>query len=429
MRKGPMRNRGDVSAEELDRSGGSAPPSDPEASSPRARVPDVVPVSWLDRLLVAVLELPTLRGERAVAEAMMDSLAEILPAYAMGVCLGADAGGGRHEQLVVKRQPPGTVDLVAGIDPTRIFPGFAYEYIVPLPPPVVGSTIHLASDDHELDRDGSPAVHLVDRVAIVLGHALPDARIGAALAAAQPGPKELEERMIQVDKLATFGQIAAGVIHELNNPLTSIVAYTDYLIRKATSSGSHDAEDTERLRRIGESANRMLRFSRELVSYTRPSNGTSAPVVLRTVIDQAVAFCEHVLATSGVVVDLRYSVEPTAVRGLSEQLVQVFVNLITNACQAAPRPGCHVAVTTAIEPGAKRRVMVVIEDDCTGIAPEHIGHVFRPFFTTRADRNGTGLGLSIVKTIVESHEGEIRVDSQLGRGTRFTITLPLVTRA
>ncbi|HLK40358.1 MAG TPA: ATP-binding protein [Polyangiaceae bacterium] len=425
MRKGPMRNRGDVSAEDFDRAGGSAPPSDPEASSPRARVPDVVPISWLDRLLVAVLDLPLLKGERAVVEAVVDSVVEILPAYAVGVCLGADAGGGRHEQLVVKRQPPGTVDLVAGIDPTRIFPGFAHEYIVPVPS-ASGSTVHVASDDHELDRDGSPAVHLVDRAAIVLGHALPNARISGALAAAQPGPRELDDRMMQADKLATFGQIAAGVIHELNNPLTSIVAYTDYLIRKATSSGGRDAEDVERLRRIGESANRMLRFSRELVSYTRPSNGPSGPVVLSVVIDQAVAFCEHVLATSGITVERRYAVEPLAVQGMSEQLVQVFVNLVTNACQAAPRTGCRVVVTTASEPGARRRVTVIVEDDCSGVAPEHLGHVFRPFFTTRADRNGTGLGLSIVKSIVETHDGEIRVDSQLGRGTRFTISLPLV---
>ena len=105
--------------------------------------------------------------------------------------------------------------------------------------------------------------------------------------------------MIQADKLATFGQVAAGVVHELNNPLTSIVAYSDYLIRKRRrASAGADAEDVERLRRISESANRMLRFTRDLVSYARPSGGAPGPVVLHAVIDRAIAFCEHVLSAA-----------------------------------------------------------------------------------------------------------------------------------
>jgi signal transduction histidine kinase len=288
--------------------------------------------------------------------------------------------------------------------------------------------MHIASDDHELDRDGSPAVNLVERAALILSRALPSARAAAALAAARPGAKEFEERMIQADKLATFGQIAAGVVHELNNPLTSIVAYSDYLIRKALDGGKHDAADVERLRRIGESANRMLRFSRELVSYARPSSGANGPVVVHAVIDQAVAFCEHVLSTSGVSVERRFAADVLAVRGAGERLVQVFVNLLTNACQAAPVAGGQVTVTTAQEAGPKRRVVIVIEDNGAGIAPEHMPHVFLPFFTTRGERNGTGLGLSIVKSIVESHDGEIAVESQLGRGTKFVVMLPVKQR-
>jgi signal transduction histidine kinase len=377
---------------------------------------------------MAVLELPLLSGERAVVEAMVDSIAEILVSYAVGACLVAEPGTGRAEQLLVKRLPDGTIERPAGVDPTRVFPSLAYEYVVAIPGGATGSTMHIASDHHELDRDGSPAVHLVERAALILSRALPTARAAAALAAAQPGAKEFEERMIQADKLATFGQIAAGVVHELNNPLTSIVAYSDYLIRKALDGGKHDADDVERLRRIGESANRMLRFSRELVSYARPSSGANGPVVVHAVIDQAVAFCEHVLSTSGVSVERRFAADVLAVRGAGERLVQVFVNLLTNACQAAPVGGGQVTVTTAYEAGPKRRVVVVIEDNGAGIAPEHIPHVFLPFFTTRGEKNGTGLGLSIVKSIVESHDGEIGVESQLGRGTKFIVMLPVKQR-
>jgi two-component system NtrC family sensor kinase len=425
MRKGPVRKRGDEGMADTGHASSPAPTSDPEASSPRARVPDVVPTGWLDRLLMVVLELPLLSGERAVVEAMVDSIAEILVSYAVGACLVAEPGTGRAEQLLVKRLPAGMIERPAGVDPTRVFPSLAYEYVVAIPGGATGSTMHIASDHHELDRDGSPAVHLVERAALILGRALPSARAAAALAAAQPGAKEFEERMIQADKLATFGQIAAGVVHELNNPLTSIVAYSDYLIRKALDGGRHDADDVERLRRIGESANRMLRFSRELVSYARPSSDANGPVVVHAVIDQAVAFCEHVLSTSGVSVERRFAADVLAVRGAGERLVQVFVNLLTNACQAAPvGGGGQVTVTTAHEAGPKRRVVIVIEDNGAGIAPEHMPHVFLPFFTTRGEKNGTGLGLSIVKSIVESHDGEIGVESQLGRGTKFIVMLP-----
>jgi two-component system NtrC family sensor kinase len=111
-------------------------------------------------------------------------------------------------------------------------------------------------------------------------------------------------------------------------------------------------------------------------------------------------------------------------RGANEQLVQVFINLLTNACQAASDGGGRVVIGTSYNPEAGRPVVVEVEDNCGGIAPEHIAHVFAPFFTTKAHKNGTGLGLSIVKSIVESHDGLIRVESHLGRGTRFIIELP-----
>jgi signal transduction histidine kinase len=276
----------------------------------------------------------------------------------------------------------------------------------------------VASNDHDLEPDSSPAVHLIDRAALALGRALP----GARSVTSRRDPS-IEQRMIQADKLATFGQIAAGVVHELNNPLTSIVAYSDYLIRKAVSARS-DADDVERLRRISESANRMLRFTRDLVSYARPSSGMAGTVVLHDVIDQAIAFCEHVLAATSVKVERSYSSEVRTLRGVNEQLVQVFINLLTNACQAAPERDGRVLVSTTLDASSVRPIVILVEDNGSGIAAEHLAHIFAPFFTTKGDRHGTGLGLSIVKSIVEGHDGAIRVESQLGRGTRFLIELP-----
>jgi signal transduction histidine kinase len=170
----------------------------------------------------------------------------------------------------------------------------------------------------------------------------------------------------------------------------------------------------------------MLRFTRELVNYARPSSGVPAPVPVASVIDRAIAFCEHVLAGAGMRVERNYSLTPVIVNAVSEQLVQVFVNLITNACQAAPASDGCLLVRTSLQAGVDAgsvRGFIVIEDNGSGIAAEHLPHVFVPFFTTKAESNGTGLGLSIVKSIIQNHDGDIRVESQRGRGTRFIIEL------
>jgi signal transduction histidine kinase len=429
MRKVPA--RGDSgerqAAPRVARESQTVPSGEQEVSEPHARVPDVIPASWLDRFLVAIVDLPLASGERAVVEAMVDALASILPGFAVGACFAPEPGAGRREQLVVKRLPEGCVEAPGGMDPTRIFPWMAHEHVAALTPSAGGSTLHVASDEDRLEREGSPAVHLVDRAAAALGRALVHSRQLGLVSGAQQNARVFEQRMIQADKLATFGQIAAGVVHELNNPLTSIVAYSDYLIRKAVGRGAaattEDADDIERLRRISESANRMLRFTRDLVHYARPAGTVAGPVVLHGVIDQAVAFCEHVLAAASMRVEKRYGADVMAVRGVSEQLVQVFVNLLTNASQAAAAAGAVVTVTTSLDV-AERRVTITVEDNGSGIKPEHASEVFAPFFTTKGDHHGTGLGLSIVKSIVESHEGDIRVVSPPGCGACFVLDLP-----
>jgi two-component system, NtrC family, sensor kinase len=419
MRKSPLHGSGEEPAPtRVDRQSQTVPAADQEVSSPHPRVPDIVPAGWVDRLLLASLDLPLESGEHAVVEAMVDALAAILPGHAAGACFVPEPGA---------ELPEGLIETPAGIDPTRVFPCLAHEHVVPISGSTTGSTLHVASDSDELHRDASPAVHLVDRAAMALGRALTHARQIATLVDVRRDVRAIEDRLIQADKLATFGQIAAGVVHELNNPLTSIVAYSDYLIRKelarAGSAEGRDEDDVERLRRISESANRMLRFTRDLMSYARPSSAVPGPVVLHGVIDQAVAFCEHILAGAKMKIERRYGPDVLMVRGVSEQLVQVFVNLLTNASQAAPSGGGSVALSTSVDAPA-RRVRVEVRDNGAGIPPENLSQVFVPFFTTKGDRHGTGLGLSIVRSIVLSHDGDIRVESEPGLGAVFVLELP-----
>jgi signal transduction histidine kinase len=345
------------------------------------------------------------------------------------VCLVPEDASAEREQAIVRRLPAGGFDQPAGSDPTRLFPGMQHEYVAVLPGTSSGSTLHVASDDEDLGDPSSPAAHFAERASAVLGRSLAMAR--AIEGRGREGiARPVDQRLLQADKLAQFGQIAAGVVHELNNPLTSIVAYSEYLTRKAAALGTRaDPDDVERLRRISESASRMLHFTRDLVSYARPSTGIAGPVVLHSMIDQAIAFCEHVLSAAGVRVERRYGTEVLTIRAVGEQIVQVFVNLLTNASQAAPpRDGCVVITTELAEVDGARLASVTVEDNGSGIAPQHLPHVFVPFFTTKGDRHGTGLGLSIVKSILESHGGAVRVDSQLGRGTRFVLGLPVWSR-
>ncbi|MBL8606854.1 MAG: GHKL domain-containing protein [Myxococcales bacterium] len=392
----------------------------------RASEPITVPAAWLDTLLVATSELPVQEGEEAVAEAIVQALAQIAPEAGVGVCLVAPpdsrarAAGMMGQQRVFRYVPVGEEHRTSGVDPTRLFPGFAHERVIEVEPS--GTTVHFASDDEGAGAASSPMGHLLSRATLGLARGLHFARAHAKAKTDATDLRALHGHMVQAEKLASFGQIAAGVVHELNNPLTSIVAYTDYLLKK----GASDPADTERLRRIGESANRMLRFTRDLVTYARPSRDVPVPVMLHSVIDQALGFCEHVLAESRVVVDRRYADGDFRVQGMPEQLAQVFVNLVTNACHAMAAEGGHLVVSTSADSAG--HVVVVVEDDGHGIAQEHLPNIFVPFFTTKEDGRGTGLGLSIVKSIVDTHDGEIWAENGASCGTRFVILLPSAKR-
>ena len=390
-----------------------------------------VEAAWLDRLVVAACEMPVAEGETAVVQFMVRSLGEIFPECGVGACLVPPAPVSSPdmrptpdpiEQQLFKYVPEGEERRGVGMDPTRLFPGFAYERVLNVDE---ASTLHLASDDPELEDDDSPIMHVVRRAALAMGRGLGLARGHAKATADARDLRALNLHMVQAEKLASLGQIAAGVVHELNNPLTSIVAYTDWLTRKqAQAPGGGDPDSLERLRRIGESASRILRFTRDLVTYARPSSEVPVPVSLHTVIEQALAFCEHVLAQHGAQVERRFTEVVPPVRGMHEQLVQVFVNLFTNACHAMPGDGGELTVRTELTADSLR-LLVYVEDNGHGIAGDQLTQIFAPFFTTKVDGRGTGLGLSIVKNIMDNHSAEIRAERSDNGGARFVLAFPV----
>jgi two-component system, NtrC family, sensor kinase len=380
--------------------------------------------AWLDRLVVAACELPVGEGEAAVVAFLVRALGEIFPAYGVGACFvpvpastSTPEIGKPVEQQLFKYIPEGEEGRGVGMDPTRLFPGYRYERVLDVEDG--GTTLHLAGDDPQLEDDDAPMLHVLRRGALAMGRGLSFARSHAKATMDARDLRALNSHMMQAEKLASLGQLAAGVVHELNNPLTSIVAYTDWLIRKQGPAG--DPDSLERLRRIGESASRILRFTRDLVAYARPSSEVPMHVSVHNVVEQALAFCEHVIAEHGALVERHFAETIPPVRGMPEQLAQVFVNLFTNACHAMPMKGGRLAVTSLVD---AKRVLVYVEDNGHGISNEHLSSIFTPFFTTKGDGRGTGLGLSIVKNIMDNHGGDIRAERSSYGGARFVLIFP-----
>lgn len=234
--------------------------------------------------------------------------------------------------------------------------------------------------------------------------------------------RELERRIVHAEKLATVGQLAAGVVHELNNPLTSISVYSDYLLKQATAQ-EQSPSDLLKLKRIHESADRILRFTRELLAYAKPSAEEPKQLFVSHVITRALEYCEHLITERGVEARIKIASDLPPLLGVSGQLQQVLVNLITNACHAMPE-GAGVLTLEALHEDEGPLVLKV-RDNGSGITPDHLSRIFEPFFSTKGEGHGTGLGLSIVRNIVELHGGSIDVESELGHGTTFRVVFPV----
>jgi len=233
--------------------------------------------------------------------------------------------------------------------------------------------------------------------------------------------RELEGQVIHAERLATLGQLAAGIVHEINNPLTSISVYGEYLLGKLTRSGA-ESSDLKRIERILRSSDRIMSFTRNLLTYARPSKEEARDVAVNETIDEAVDFCDHLAREANVTIIPDYAEDLPRIRAVPGQLHQVFVNVITNACNAAGKDGGVVSIRT--HRYGNDQIEIVVEDNGIGIPEGDLEKVFEPFFSTRRKGKGTGLGLPIVKNIVEQHQGQIQIDSKSGERTVVSIILP-----
>jgi two-component system, NtrC family, sensor kinase len=369
----------------------------------------------LDSLFGALEALDFDAGPASVAAEWARRVSRMLGNAPVGVCAVDPDTRESFVEGVFPDGPPASVR-----DPNRLFPSAAHEAIVPLEG-LPGSTLHVAPGEGGADF-GPLEERLFARAARLIAFSL---RIAFRVATTkQPATESLRAQLVQTEKIASFGRVVANVIHELANPLTSIIAYSEYLARRARSR-SDGGDDVERIDRIRESAQRILGLSRDLISYARPAKPGAETVLLSQAVDRALSFCEHELATRNIVVTTRHARDLPPVRGALAPIVQVFVNLITNAAHAMDGHGGDLTLETML--GDDGTVAVAqVTDTGSGMTPEVLARVFEPFFTTKEDGVGSGLGLVIVREILTAHGGRVRASSTPGTGTTFVLEFPLL---
>jgi signal transduction histidine kinase len=233
--------------------------------------------------------------------------------------------------------------------------------------------------------------------------------------------RSAENRLIQAAKLAAVGEMAAGIAHELNNPLTSVTGFSELIIEELPQ-GSPQRNEMEMVlreaRRAGDVVRRLLDFSRQ-------GEHVRSPADLNGVVDDVLALTRHLVQTNGVdlIVELDESLPWVSID--HNQMKQVLLNLIHNALQAMPNGGELRVSTYSVNRDDRNWVIMSIKDNGVGISTADQSRIFEPFFTTKGGRGGTGLGLSVTYGIITDHGGMIEISSELNKGSTFAVWLPI----
>jgi|GEM_PF-1149766 len=256
--------------------------------------------------------------------------------------------------------------------------------------------------------------------------------------------KAAQERLMQADKLAALGTLVAGVAHEINNPNNFIMLNTplvqgiwnsvlpildaycreqgDFKVSGMPFSKVRESVPTL-LEGILEGARRINHIVKELKEFARPDEASmNQQVVINDVLAKAIDLTNPVIKKATNSFSVTYAENLPCIRGNAQQLEQVFVNLLLNACQALPDTSRSIQVATA---GDADNVSITFQDEGVGIPEDELQQIMNPFFTTKRSTGGTGLGLAISYKIIQQHGGSIEVTSTPGKGSRFTVVLPL----
>ncbi len=229
--------------------------------------------------------------------------------------------------------------------------------------------------------------------------------------------RQAQQRLGQSEKLAAVGQLAAGVMHEINNPLATILACSEALALRL-------GEEDEYLKIIDTEVQRCRRIVEGLLDFSRPKSGHKAASEINAIIEQTLFLLKHHGRFRWLTIERQLQKDLPQFQADAERLVQCFMALMLNAMDAMNSRGV-LTVRTRRNPQRSDEILVEFIDTGTGIRQEDLPKIFEPFFTTKQQGRGTGLGLSVAYGIVEEHRGRIEVESQMGVGTNFKVFLPV----
>ncbi|MBI2119186.1 MAG: hypothetical protein HYT97_06125 [Elusimicrobia bacterium] len=231
---------------------------------------------------------------------------------------------------------------------------------------------------------------------------------------------EMERQIIQAEKLATVGQLAGGVAHEVNTPASIISGRVETMFLESSRFSDQDKKDLDVIKN---QADRITQITRSLLLFSKRNPVDKTRINLNEVVNEAVSLIEQQFSKLKIVIVKTLFPQALIIFGQHNQLVQVLLNLLTNARDAMPHGG-KIEIHTALSSNVKQKALITLKDTGAGIHPHSLDKIFDPFYTTK--QSGTGLGLSVSYGIVEDHGGTIQVKSKLGDGAIFFIHLPLV---
>jgi two-component system, NtrC family, sensor kinase len=234
-----------------------------------------------------------------------------------------------------------------------------------------------------------------------------------------------ELQLVQAEKMSSIGMLAAGVAHEINNPLTSVAGYAEALLRRFRDDprlAEHPLLEVfpEYLQVIMRESYRCKNIIDSLLTFSRRSDGSVGLVNVNDVIDEVLDLVRNKANQENVLIEEDRHKTLPCINADAAALRQVFMNLTMNAIQAIRGPG-RIQIKTFVK---KDDVVIEISDSGCGIPPEHLDQIWDPFFTTKAIGNGLGLGLAITYNIIERHQGHIEVVSQVNKGCTFKVRFP-----
>jgi two-component system, NtrC family, sensor kinase len=234
-----------------------------------------------------------------------------------------------------------------------------------------------------------------------------------------------QSRLVQTERLASMGQISAGVAHEINNPLSTILLYVHTLLRRHREEDA----DTEDLEMILSEATRCRNIMRGLLDFARQSRVVKTPTDMRALIEEVVSNMTLRVLDSNIRV--RCDVQPDLPMAFvdGDQIRQMLVNLVQNGMDAIDGKDGEIVISSRLAGNGVATLEIAVSDTGAGMPQEVMAQIFTPFYTTKQLGKGTGMGLSIVYGVVKMHSGEVTVDSEVGKGTTFTVRIPVEDRS